>query len=34
LNVPAVAGVPEITPVDALIARPAGNPLADQLYGV
>jgi hypothetical protein len=34
LNVPAVVGVPAMSPVDALIERPAGNPLADQLYGV
>src|SRR4051794_20659677 len=34
LYVVAVVGVPEITPVEALIARPAGRPVADQLYGV
>src|SRR5690349_14820892 len=32
--VPAVVGVPLITPVAALIDNPAGNPVADQLYGV
>jgi len=30
LLVPAVVGVPLITPVDALIVRPAGWPLTDQ----
>jgi hypothetical protein len=32
--VPAAVGVPLITPVVALIDSPAGNPVADQLYGV
>ena len=30
--VPAAVGVPEIAP-DELMLRPAGNPLADQVYG-
>ncbi len=33
VEVPAVVGVPEMTPVPALIVRPAGSPVADQLYG-
>ena len=31
LNVPAVVGVPLIRPVEALIDRPAGRPVADQV---
>lgn len=31
LDVPAVLGVPEITPVELLMLRPVGKPLADQL---
>jgi hypothetical protein len=31
---PVALGVPEITPVLALIDKPAGRPLAVQLYGV
>jgi hypothetical protein len=34
VNVPVTVGVPVIAPVDALIFRPVGRPLADQLYGV
>ena len=34
LLVPAVCGVPLITPVDELIDKPDGRPVADQLYGV
>src|SRR3954453_18581907 len=34
LEVPAVVGVPEMTPLDALRDRPAGSPVAVQLYGV
>jgi hypothetical protein len=36
LNVPDTVGVPEITPVDALIVTPAGNVPAvnDHTYGV
>jgi hypothetical protein len=33
-EVPAVVGVPEMTPVDALIDRPAGSPEAVKVYGV
>ena len=32
-EVPAVVAVPEIVPVEALIDRPAGRPVADQEYG-
>jgi hypothetical protein len=32
-NSPDAVGVPEMTPVAALIARPAGRPLADHAYG-
>jgi hypothetical protein len=32
-NVPAAVGVPEMTPLEALIAKPVGSPVADQLYG-
>jgi hypothetical protein len=32
-NVPNTVGVPEITPVDALIDRPLGKPLAAHEYG-
>ena len=28
-----MVGVPEMTPVEALIVRPAGRPVADQVYG-
>src|SRR5579885_147983 len=31
---PAIVGVPLMTPVVALMVKPAGNPVADQLYGV
>ncbi len=31
LNVPAVVGVPLISPLEALIDRPAGRPVADQV---
>ena len=31
---PAVVGLPPITPVDALMLRPVGSPVADQVYGV
>src|SRR5690242_4752403 len=31
LNVPAVVGVPLIRPVEALIDRPGGSPVADQV---
>src|SRR4051812_8914775 len=31
--VPSVVGVPVIAPVEALSARPAGRPIADQVYG-
>ena len=34
LLVPATVGVPPITPVDGLMVRPVGKPVADQLYGV
>jgi hypothetical protein len=34
LLVPAVVGLPEIWPDEAFIVSPAGNPLADQAYGV
>jgi hypothetical protein len=30
---PAAVGVPVICPVEALMARPAGNPAADHEYG-
>src|SRR5262249_52979390 len=33
LNVPAVVGVPEITPEEALIDRPVGRPVAEKVYG-
>src|SRR4051794_6164287 len=33
LNVPAADGVPEIRPVEELIDRPVGSPVADQVYG-
>src|SRR4051812_40176222 len=33
LDVPAVVGVPEMTPLDALSDRPAGSPVAVQVYG-
>jgi len=33
LNVPAVAGVPEIKPEVAFTARPVGNPVAAKLLG-
>src|SRR5436190_5644025 len=32
-EVPAVVAVPEMTPVEELIDRPAGRPVADQVYG-
>lgn len=32
--VPAAVGIPVICPVLALMLSPAGNPVADQLYGV
>src|SRR2546430_12611330 len=32
-KVPAVVGVPEMTPLDALIDRPAGSPVAEKVYG-
>src|SRR5262245_43988048 len=32
-KVPAAVGVPEIRPEEALIDRPAGSPVADQVYG-
>jgi len=32
--VPAVVGVPLITPVLLLIVKPAGKPVADHVYGV
>ena len=28
-----MVGVPETVPVEALIVRPAGRPVADQVYG-
>lgn len=31
---PAVVGLPLMTPVEALMLRPAGRPVADQVYGV
>jgi hypothetical protein len=31
--VPAAAGIPVIWPVDTLMPRPDGSPLADQVYG-
>ena len=34
LKAPETVGVPLITPVDEAIVRPAGNPVAVQLYGV
>jgi hypothetical protein len=34
VEVAAVVGVPEIRPVEALIVRPAGRPVADHEYGV
>jgi hypothetical protein len=34
LLVPDAVGLPEIWPEEALIVRPAGNPVADQAYGV
>jgi len=34
VKVPAAVGVPEIAPVVALIAKPAGRPVADHVYGV
>src|SRR3954454_11111981 len=33
LKLPAAVGVPEIRPDDALIDRPVGRPVADQVYG-
>ena len=33
-EVPAVVGVPVIAPVEALIDRPVGRPLVDQVYGM
>lgn len=33
LNVPATVGVPEITPVEVLRARPVGRPEAPKLVG-
>src|SRR6185437_3046458 len=33
LKVPAADGVPEIRPVEELIDRPVGRPVADQVYG-
>ncbi len=30
---PAATGVPVICPVEALIVKPAGSPVADQVYG-
>src|SRR5256885_6254316 len=32
-KVPAVVGVPGMTPLDALIDRPAGSPVAEKGYG-
>src|SRR5437773_6549069 len=32
-KVPAVVGVPEMTPLDALIVRPGGSPVAANVYG-
>src|SRR6266516_5988588 len=32
-EVPAVLGVPEMTPVDALMLRPGGSPVAEKVYG-
>ncbi len=34
LEVPAVVGVPEMSPVAVLIDRPAGNPVALKLVGL
>src|SRR3989441_9703192 len=34
VEAPAVAGVPEMSPVVALSARPAGNPVAPKLVGL
>ncbi len=34
VDTPPAVGVPEITPVVALIVSPAGSPVADQLYAV
>src|SRR5690606_4984193 len=34
LDVPAVEGVPVMVPVDELIDRPAGRPVAEKVYGV
>ena len=34
LDVPALAGVPVMTPLDGLIASPEGRPTAFQVYGV
>src|SRR5437667_10157520 len=34
VEVPAVVGVPEMSPVVALIVRPAGSPLAPKLVGL
>jgi len=34
VDVPAAVGVPEIVPVEELIDRPAGRPVADHVYGV
>ena len=33
VNVPAVVGVPLMTPVEALIDRPVGRPVAENVYG-
>ena len=33
-NVPDAVGVPDMTPLAALIVKPAGNPVADHAYGV
>src|SRR5207248_2358134 len=33
VKVPAVVGVPEMTPLDALTARPGGSPVAEKVYG-
>ena len=33
VEVPAVVGVPEMTPVDVLRDRPAGSPVAEKVYG-
>lgn len=32
-NVPDAVGVPDMTPLPALIVKPEGNPVADHAYG-